>query len=234
MNEQGMTAVVTGASKGVGRATVVALVRDHACTVHAISRDGDALNGLVEELGDGIRPLVLDITATDAPTRIKEVLGGKRLHALVHNAGLLVRTDLGRYGKDVIERMYATNVHAPLLISQALSEELDGEPPGHVVHISSMGGVQDSVKFPGLIGYSSSKAAMVCMSQCLAEEWQERGIRSNCLALGAVDTEMLREAFPGYAAPVSAERMGAYVARFAMEGHELYNGKVLPVAVSTP
>jgi NAD(P)-dependent dehydrogenase (short-subunit alcohol dehydrogenase family) len=97
-----------------------------------------------------------------------------------------------------------------------------------------MGGFQDSAKFPGLVAYSASKAALACMAQCLAEEFRERGIRSNCLALGSVDTEMLRGAFPGYRAPVTAEAMGNHVADFALNGHRLYNGKVLPVAVTTP
>src|SRR5690606_3161233 len=123
---------------------------------------------------------------------------------------------------------------APLEISQALIDELRGDPPGHIVHISSMGGFQDSAKFPGLIAYSSSKAALACMAQCMAEEMKEKGVRSNCLALGSVDTEMLRTAFPGYRTQMSPIEMGAFIARFAMEGHHLFNGKVLPVATTTP
>ncbi len=231
---KGRIAIVTGASKGVGRATVKAMVRDHDCVVHAISRDGKALAQLSAELGPNVRPLELDITEKNAPARIREALQGQRIHALVHNAGVLLRTDLGTYTRELLEQVFATNVHAPLLISQELMDVLSGDPPGHVVHISSMGGVQDSVKFPGLLAYSSSKAAMACMAQCLAEEWKEGSVRSNCLALGAVDTEMLRDAFPGYVAPVRADRMGEYVAEFALKGHQLFNGKVLQVAVSTP
>jgi NAD(P)-dependent dehydrogenase (short-subunit alcohol dehydrogenase family) len=141
---------------------------------------------------------------------------------------------MGAHSRLELTELFALNVVAPLELTQALVDELDGDPPGHVVHIGSMGGFQDSAKFPGLVAYSSSKAAMACMAQCLAEEFKERGIRSNCLALGAVDTAMLREAFPGYTAPVDAARMGAYVARFLLEGHALYNGKVLPVALGTP
>src|SRR5690606_37581299 len=112
---------------------------------------------------------------------------------------------------------------------QALAPQLKGDPPGHVVHIGSMGGFQDSVKFPSLAAYSASKAALACLAQCLAEEFKDQGVRSNCLAIGAAGTEMLRTAFPDYDAPVSAAAMGAYVARFAVEGHHWFNGKVLPV-----
>jgi NAD(P)-dependent dehydrogenase (short-subunit alcohol dehydrogenase family) len=141
---------------------------------------------------------------------------------------------MGEHDRKELERLYAVNVLAPLELSQGLVEVLRGDPPAHIVHIGSMGGFQDSAKFPGLVAYSSSKAALACVAQCLAEEFKDIGIRSNCLALGAVDTDMLRAAFPGYQAPVSAQAMGSYVADFALNGHNLFNGKVLPVGVTTP
>jgi NAD(P)-dependent dehydrogenase (short-subunit alcohol dehydrogenase family) len=165
---------------------------------------------------------------------LETVVAGRRIHALVHNAGSLLVAPMGTYTAESLGALYHVNVIAPLLVSQALAPFLGGDPPGHIVHIGSMGGFQDSSKFPGLASYSSSKAALACLSQCLAEEFKDSGIRSNCLALGAVDTAMLRAAFPGYTAPVSAEAMGAYVAQFSLEGHNLYNAKILPVAVGTP
>jgi len=225
--------VVTGASRGVGRATALSLARDHGCHVLAIARDTGALQELADEHAS-IRPLALDLRDEGTASKVKEVVSGRRVIGLVHNAGMLHRRPMGAHSRLELTELFALNVVAPLELTQALVDELDGDPPGHVVHIGSMGGFQDSAKFPGLVAYSSSKAAMACMAQCLAEEFKERGIRSNCLALGAVDTAMLREAFPGYTAPVDAARMGAYVARFLLEGHALYNGKVLPVALGTP
>jgi NAD(P)-dependent dehydrogenase (short-subunit alcohol dehydrogenase family) len=133
-----------------------------------------------------------------------------------------------------LERVFLTNAIAPLELSQALAANLAGDPPGHIVHIGSMGGFQDSAKFPGLVAYSASKAALACTAQCLAEEFKDRGIRSNCVALGSVDTEMLRAAFPGFRAGTTADAIGAYVAEFSLHGHNLFNGKVLPVATTTP
>jgi NAD(P)-dependent dehydrogenase (short-subunit alcohol dehydrogenase family) len=72
-----------------------------------------------------------------------------------------------------------------------------------------MGGIQGSLKFPGLAAYSSSKGAVITLSE-LAEEYKEQGIAFNVLALGSVQTEML-EAFPGYQAPISAEGMAQYI-----------------------
>ena len=178
--------------------------------------------------------LVLDIAAPAAVERVRSFVGADRVIALVHNAGLLHNRPMGEHDRKELERLYAVNVLAPLELSQGLVEALRGDPPAHIVHIGSMGGFQDSAKFPGLVAYSASKAALACMAQCLAEEFKDIGIRSNCLALGAVDTDMLRAAFPGYQAPVSAQAMGSYVSDFALNGHNLFNGKVLPVGVSTP
>jgi NAD(P)-dependent dehydrogenase (short-subunit alcohol dehydrogenase family) len=104
----------------------------------------------------------------------------------------------------------------------------------HVVTISSMGGIQGSMKFPGLAAYSSSKGAVITLSELLAEEYKEQGITFNVLALGAVQTEMLAEAFPGYQAPISAAEMAEYIVDFTLTGNKYYNGKVLEVSSSNP
>jgi NAD(P)-dependent dehydrogenase (short-subunit alcohol dehydrogenase family) len=105
---------------------------------------------------------------------------------------------------------------------------------GHVVTISSMGGVQGSMKFAGLSAYSSSKGAVITLTELWAEEFKETGPSFNVLALGAVQTEMLAEAFPGYVAPVTAIEMATYIQEFALHGHKMYNGKLLQVSNSTP
>ena len=104
----------------------------------------------------------------------------------------------------------------------------------HVVTVSSMGGIQGSMKFPGLAAYSSSKGAVITWSELLAEEYKEQGVAFNVLALGAVQTEMLEEAFPGYEAPLTAIQMADYLSNFALTGNQFYNGKVLQVSASTP
>src|SRR5690606_32938143 len=81
---------------------------------------------------------------------------------------------------------------------------------GHIVNISSMGGFQGASKFPGLSIYSSSKAAVAGFTECLAEELKDENIQVNCLALGAVQTEMLSEAFPDYQAPMGPEKMAEF------------------------
>jgi NAD(P)-dependent dehydrogenase (short-subunit alcohol dehydrogenase family) len=97
-----------------------------------------------------------------------------------------------------------------------------------------MGGVQGTVKFPGLSAYSSSKAALAGLTECLAIEFQDKDIAVNCLALGAVQTEMLQEAFPGFKAPVSPDKMAEFIGNFVLTAHHFMNGKVLPISLSTP
>lgn len=236
MSELGII-IVTGASRGVGRATVISLVRDHGREVLAIARSTRSLDVLSEELKDApghLRTLTADLTSPALPAQLNAALGNRTVAALVNNAGLLLKRDFGQWTSEDMQQLYQVNVVAPLLLVQTLLHRFSIEPPAHVVNIGSMGGVRGTTKFPGLLGYSVSKGALVTLTECLAEELKEKGVRANCLSLGAVDTEMLREAFPGYQAPVSADRVGEFVARFSLEGHNLFNSKVLEVAVDTP
>ena len=81
----------------------------------------------------------------------------------------------------------------------------------HVVNISSIGGLANTSKFPGLSAYSSSKGALNILTEMLAEEYKETSIKFNTLALGAVQTEMLEEAFPGYNAPISPNEVSKFI-----------------------
>jgi 3-oxoacyl-[acyl-carrier protein] reductase len=229
--------VVTGASRGIGRAVAKELVLQHGHGVLAVARDAEALASLKDECAGApgrLSTLPLDLMATDAPEQVARAVGERRVLALVNDAGLFLKRPFGQWTAEDAGRLFHLNAAVPMLLAQALAARLEGNPPGHVVNIGSMGGFQGSVKFPGLLAYSASKAAVANVTECLAEEFRDRGIRCNCLCIGAVDTAMLREAFPEYKASVTADAMGAHIARFALEGHNLFNGKLLPVSISTP
>ncbi len=224
--------VVTGAGKGVGYGTALALARMPGVEVIAVSRNVEAWrSGSAHE---GIVALEADLSTDEGISEVLHAIGDRPLFGLVNNAGLLLKRELGTWTRDDLERLYAVNAWTPLILTQALLPALRRSSAAHVVNISSMGGFQGSVKFPGLIGYSSSKSALACITECLAEELKGTNVRSNCLCLGAVDTSMLREAFPGYQAPTDATTMGAFIADFLLNGHKLLNGKVLPISASTP
>lgn len=225
--------IVTGAGQGVGRATALELASVRGCSVLAVSRNANALASLAAEAAaqGRVEVLALDLTAANAGERLKAAVGARNIDALVLNHGQLLNKPFAQITRAELQELFTANVFSCVTVVQAL---LGGLSSGHVVTIGSMGGFQDSTKYPGLSSYSASKAALACLSQCLATEFASTGPKVNCLCLGSVDTAMLRAAFPGYASPTTPATMGAFIARFALEGHRVFNGQVLPVAVSNP
>ena len=157
-----------------------------------------------------------------------------RVDALVNNAGLLISKSFAELTEEDFEDVFKVNVFAPARLTRILKPMMGGEKPSHIVNVGSMGGFQGASKFPGLAAYSSSKSAMAGLSECLAEEFKEDNIKVNCLAFGAVQTEMLAQAFPGFKAPLTSAEMAEFVLDFTLNGHKYFNGKVLPVSSSTP
>ncbi|MFM1877687.1 MAG: hypothetical protein RLZZ241_553 [Bacteroidota bacterium] len=222
--------IVTGSSRGIGFELVRWLARE-GHQVLALSRNPEPIQLL--QLPK-VTSIAFDLTDAQAP---EEVTRWIRLHwgtatGLIHNAGSLINKPFSELSNDDFESVYRVNVFGVAALTRAVLPFF--EPDGHVVVLSSMGGVQGSSKFPGLAAYSSSKGAVITLTELLAEEYKTSGPSFNALALGAVQTEMLEAAFPGYQAPVSATQMAAYVGNFALTGHQFYNGKVLQVSSSTP
>jgi NAD(P)-dependent dehydrogenase (short-subunit alcohol dehydrogenase family) len=153
---------------------------------------------------------------------------------LINNAGILVNKPFLELSPDETMKMFSTNLMVPAKLIRQLYKHMGGATPTHVVNIGSMGAVQGSVKFPGLSLYSASKGALAVLTECLAVEFADKNIFVNYLAIGAVQTEMLSQAFPGYKAPVSAEEIADFIAEFARNGYRYFNGKILPVSLSTP
>jgi NAD(P)-dependent dehydrogenase (short-subunit alcohol dehydrogenase family) len=242
------TLVITGGSSGIGfEASLWSAAQGH--TVLVVARNRDKLAKLeeaaiVRRVRERIHLLPADIASEEDAAAIGKEIRSRagRIDALVNNAGLLINKPFTELGRSDWEAVYGTNVFGPVAIIRALlpalrrtKDELgSGSAPGHIVNISSMGGVQGSSKFAGLSAYSSSKAALIGVTECLAEELRTEGIHVNALALGSVQTEMFSAAFPQFRAATTPERMGEYIARFALEGMHLFNGKTLPVSASTP
>lgn len=232
--------IVTGASRGIGYETVLALAAESGNQILALSRNVEKLSQLQQEAiqrypGASVHILGFDIAQplfADLDHAITQYLGG--VDVLIHNAGTLIRKPAETLEAADWRHVFETNVFGVAQLNAALLPWLRQSKSAHILHIGSMGGFQGSSKFPGLSAYSASKAALANLTECLAEEWKAYRIAVNCLALGAVQTEMLAAAFPGYEAPVTDAEMGAFIARFAQEGNRLFNGKVLPVSLSTP
>ncbi len=235
-----MNIVITGASKGIGYATALAMANKTFGQLVLVSRSKAKLEQLKTECLKinpemDISIVVVDIKElTSSAENINKYFTMKKIDVLINNAGFLVNKPFEEISHSDISDMVNINYGAPLLLIQGLLEKLKSESISHVLNISSMGGYQGSSKFPGLSVYSSTKAAIASLTECLATEYADTNIKFNCLALGAVQTEMLEAAFPGYNAPLSAKEMGEYIADFALNGCKYFNGKILPVSVTNP
>lgn len=224
--------VVTGASRGIGF-ELVQLLAKRGHQVLAISRNTKSLYKL-HESHPKIAVLKIDISDEKQHVKISEFIDNNwdGLDILVHNAGKLINKPFGLTSINDFLEVYKVNIFAVAELTRILLPFMTSG--AHIVAISSMGGIQGSMKFPGLAAYSSSKGAVITLMELLAEEYKEQGISFNTLALGAVQTEMLGEAFPNYKAPITATDMATYIADFALTGNRLFNGKVLQVSSSTP
>jgi 3-oxoacyl-[acyl-carrier protein] reductase len=227
-----MNVIITGASRGIGFELTKLFLKANYKVI-ALTRSIEALEALSNNN--------LQIIATDLSSKtsidktvfaIKETF--ETIDFLINNAGTLVNKLFEEILYADLEKTYQVNVFGPFYLSQQLLSLLGKKTTSHIVNISSIGGFQGSVKFAGLSSYSSSKAAIASLTECMAEEFKEKNISVNCLALGAVQTEMLKEAFPGYVATIEPEQMAEYIFDFTTKGHQYYNGKILPVSLSTP
>jgi NAD(P)-dependent dehydrogenase (short-subunit alcohol dehydrogenase family) len=233
-----MNVIITGASSGIGFETALEFALDSKNKIVCIARSADKLRKLLE-IAKGINPdcnllpVEFDLINDDYSALVpflKQHLGS--IDILINNAGALINKRFVSTTENEMAAMLESNVMTHFKMIRYTLPLM--EKGSHIVNIGSMGGFQGSVKFNGLSAYSASKAALHALTECLAVELTETGIKVNCLALGSVQTEMLEEAFPGLEGSVLAFEMGKYVADFAKNGHKFYNGKTLPVAVSTP
>jgi len=236
-----MNIVITGASRGIGYELVRLFATNVNHKIFLISRDQQRLNDLINYCKTNLSKSVLialpfDLEKIeDIKTLVAKITSDiDVVDIVINNAGYLVNKPFESMLIEDVEQIYKVNVLAPIELIKCLIPSLKKSKQSHVINISSMGGFQGSVKFAGLAAYSSSKAALASLTECLAEEFKESNIKFNCLALGAVATEMLAEAFPGYEAPTSAMEMAQFIYEFALSGHNMFNGKILPISKSTP
>lgn len=235
-----MKIIVTGASRGIGYELVKLLAKNGKHQIIGISRNHDGLVKL-RQACEGepgkllIQPFDLE-SIEEISTKLLPAVQEhfNSLDILVNNAGLLVNKPFEKLNIEDLKRSMEVNYLAPVVLIQVLLPLLLKAQNPHVINISSMGGVQGSTKFPGLSAYSSSKAALGVMTECLAAEFMDSPLRFNTLALGSVQTEMLEEAFPGFKAHLSPAEMAAFIKDFAENGGTYFNGKIIPVSLSTP
>lgn len=226
MNKQ---IVILGASQGIGAALVKHFAAMPNTQVIALSRNLVKMQATFQQ--SNVQSFSLDI-AHSVQAQIAALPLKAPIDILINNAGLLINKPFEALTHQDFSESYQINVIGIMEATQALLPMLD--PNAHIVNISSMGGFQGSLKFAGLTAYATSKAALCAFTELFAEEYKHTNIHMNCLCLGAVQTEMLAAAFPGYTAPTSPVQMAQFIADFALHSGAFFNGKIIPVSSSNP
>jgi len=224
--------LIVGASTGIGEEMTKLFALNKANTILAISRNVES-NTDFKKL-DNVICKNIDLESTNLKTVLHQFLDSfQSIDFVVFNAGKLINKPFLELSEEEIVSSYKVNVLSAFSVFQVVLPKMKN-PNSHVVTISSMGAFQGSVKFSGLSSYSSSKAALTNLTEMLAEEFKDSNVSFNCLCLGAAQTNMLEQAFPGYQAPVSAEKMAEYIVDFTLNANQWLNGKIIPVSLSTP
>jgi 3-oxoacyl-[acyl-carrier protein] reductase len=224
------TIVIVGASRGIGF-EMVKQFAEAGHSVFALSRDLSKMNDAFKEY-ETVHPIAFDLSheVSEQVKVLSEKIGV--IDILINNAGYLVNKPFETISHEDFQLSYQINVIGVMETVQGFLPQLKSD--AHIVNISSMGGFQGSMKFAGLSAYSTSKAALCSFTELFSEEYKNTDLSMNCLCLGAVQTEMLQEAFPGYEAPTSPAEMAQFIADFALTGNRFFKGKILPVSLSTP
>jgi 3-oxoacyl-[acyl-carrier protein] reductase len=224
--------LIIGASKGIGAELVSLLAKDSSLLVIALARTIEEQNTWKDF--KNVQVHNFDLCSDNLAFELLGIIANySQIDFLINNAGYLVNKPFLSLTREEIEISYKVNVLGVMTSLQTILPKML-ENGGHVVNISSMGAFQGSVKFSGLSTYSSSKAALTNLTEMLAEEFKDTKLKFNCLCLGAVQTEMLAKAFPGYEAPVSSLEMAQYISDFTLNQWKWINGKIIPVSLSTP
>jgi len=201
----GRTAVVTGASRGIGAAIARALDRAGA-RVALVARSRDALAEVAAALGH--RPMIVDadLGDADAPAavarRVIDTLG--HVDVLVNNAGVGARLPSVELDAETIDRMHRVNVRGLLLLTTAVLPSMVARRAGSIINVSS---VSSQVGTPRRAAYAASKGAVDALTRSLAMEFGPHGIRVNCVAPGVIVTAMWEKnrAVPGVIEQVEAQ-----------------------------
>lgn len=226
------TVVVVGASRGIGKAVVEQFAANSNYKVFALARNKERLISNFK----GFPNVVcgdFDLSSSIAGQLAEIFENINKVDILINNAGYLVNKPFETLTHEDFHQSYQVNVIGVMETVQYFVPKMNVEK-SHIINISSMGGFQGSMKFAGLAAYSTSKAALCSFTELFAEEYKNMGIKMNCLCLGAVQTEMLEEAFPGYKAPLEPKEMAKFIVNFAETNGYFMNGKIIPVSLSNP
>jgi len=184
-------ALVTGGSRGIGRAICRALAQQGA-TVFAAARNVDAIHSWISESGDlseRVVPLRLDVTDAQACQQAVEqvIQQRERLDILVNNAGITQDTLLMSMSDEQFESVLTTNLRSAFWLTRSAVRHMVRQRRGRIINIGSVSGLMGN---PGQVNYAAAKAALVGLTKSVAKEVGKRGVTCNVVAPGFIETDM--------------------------------------------
>ena len=229
-SQQQKTIIVTGASRGIGYQLCLALAKlSHQ--VIAISRTRPSFEQFPTQKKQIIfieADLIDSEQRKNAIEKIKSQI--THIDALVNNAGILIKKKFIDLSNEEWITQFTLNAFVPIWLTKELIPYFSSH--SHIVNISSIGGIAGERKIEGLSAYSASKAALNIITESLAVELKPHHISVNALALGTVQTTMLKIAFPNFQSPITPITIAQFIAYFTCYGHHVCNGQILPIALN--
>lgn len=223
-------AVVTGASSGIGRATAE-LLAARGARVAVFARSAERLRDLVAAHAERMIAVAGDVADSAAIetlfSRCEETFGDCDL--LVNNAGMIDPKAMIDTTPEAWDRMFAVNVRGTFLASRRALRPMIARRAGVIVNVASISGVIGPEKFPGWVSYCASKAAVIGLTEALAVEVKEYGVRVNCVSPGSVDTKMWAEASGGAPADMTPAEVAEVILFLASDASRPMNGQNIDV-----
>jgi NAD(P)-dependent dehydrogenase (short-subunit alcohol dehydrogenase family) len=199
------TAIVTGATSGIGRAAAIALGRVGWC-VMVTGRDESRGRAVVDSLNGGGDFLAIELNEPGSPERLvdRTVERWGRLDLLVNNAGIHALGTVADISEDDYDRIMDLNLRAAVLLAGATVRAMRSGGGGVIVNVSSEAGI---VAVPGQVVYNVSKAGLIMLTKSIAVDHAKDGIRAVTVCPGTTRTPLVEEAIAGAPNPAEHERM---------------------------
>jgi NAD(P)-dependent dehydrogenase (short-subunit alcohol dehydrogenase family) len=223
-------AIVTGASSGIGRATAE-LLAARGSLVAVFARSGDRLRELAARHGERMLAVEGDVADPDAVERLfaeTEARFGD-CDLLVNNAGMIDPAPLHETSIERWRQMFAVTVDGTFLATRRALPAMLAKRAGAIVNVASISGVVGPEKFPNWVSYCAAKGALISMTEALAVEVRDKGVRVNCVSPGSVDTKMWSEASGGSPAAMTPEEVARTIVFLLSEESRPMNGQNLHV-----